>query len=317
MTRLACLLMLMLFLTLRFAAAEVACTINTAPKTIAGQFSLAQSYETGHCLTINKLKAVEHYTNAARAGHMLSQYHLAELYFTGYLPQFNAPEETRIPPDYPRAKYWYMQAAQQGHGDAQLRLAFLYAENHFQGLETDLDQAEKWFLKAAQQNAGDARFRLGNFYQHYRKPPQYDQAFHWLKQAAEGQHRVAQHDLANFYVQGKGGITRDTEQWYYWMLKSAKQDNLHAQIALSKAHQYGENNLPKNAQKSIAWAMRVARRTKSALWYNRIGDAFYTGEGNMPKSIKKAKIWYAYSAEKGDQYAIDRLSEIHLAKDQD
>jgi len=303
--------LLTLFLTIAPAHAEaMACDLNMESKTMQGQYDIAFSYEMGHCTEQDKIQAVERYTNLGNAGYASAQFRLGELYFSGYFPNFESTADEQVPPDYVKAKTWYLKAAEQGHGDSQLRLGFLFAEKHFAGLTADLDEAEKWFIKAAENKAKGARFRLANFYQHYRKPPQYDKAFEWMTKAAEAGNRVAQFDLAIFYLDGKGNVEKDTKAWFDWILKAAEQENLHAMIALSKAYQTGTNDVEVNAQKSIAWAMRVAERNKSIQWINRIADAFYEGEGNLPKNLPQAAEWYAKAAKKGDKHAANRLSRI-------
>ncbi len=295
--------LVVLFITPSFA--EKGLSLDTAPKNVQDLYALAGTY--GHASPI----ALNLYKKLAEENYTLAQYKLAELYFTGYSSHFSSPRSGRVLADFKKAKHWYKKAAENGHGESQLRLAFLYAENHFEGLEIDYNLAEKWFKKAAEQNAGDARFRLGNFYQHYLKPPQYDKAFHWLEIAAKDGHSVAQYDLANFYLQGKGSTKIDKNKWFYWINKAAKQDNLHALIALSKAYGNGENNIEKNTQKSIALAIRVANKNFSRIWYIRIADAFFEGEGNLPKSYARAKPWYEKAAVKRSEHAKERLEIIN------
>lgn len=212
------------------------------------------------------------------------------------------------PPDYPAAERYYLQAAEMGHGAAQMRLGFLYGETHFHGVADDLDRAEYWLLKAAEQNAGDARFRLGNFYLRTRKPPQMENALKWLQKAAEDGHAAAQYDLALLLLRREN---TDAETAQNWMQSAAGQGNLHAMIMLSRAHRHGLYGFEKDAQKSVLWAERAAERTGSVIWYTRIADAYYTGEGNLPPDREKAALWYEKAAKKGDGHAARRLSEIN------
>jgi|TARA_R110002124_G_scaffold64031_5_gene175381 hypothetical protein len=221
---------------------------------------------------------------------------------------------TAQPPDYPAAEKFYLEAAEAGHGMAQLRLGFMYAEDHFTGVATDLTRAEYWFLKAAEQDAGDARFRLGVFYRLTKTPPEPEKARHWLRLAAEAGHSAAQYDLAMMCLESGNGQSRDEAQWHNWMEKAAMQDNLHAAIALSRAYQHGLNGLEKDARKSVQWAAKAAEKTKSRLWFRRIGDAYFSGEGNLAANPALAKFWYEKAAKKGDEHAVRRLSEIQNLK---
>ena len=59
-----------------------------------------------------------------------------------------------------QAKYWWKQAAHQGHRDAQFKLgAVLYEEVFFEGDKGDVEQAKYWLEQAANQ-----RHRLAQFY---------------------------------------------------------------------------------------------------------------------------------------------------------
>jgi len=221
---------------------------------------------------------------------------------------------TAQPPDYPAAEKYYLEAAEAGHGMAQLRLGFMYAEDHFTGVATDLIRAEHWFLKAAEQDAGDARFRLGVFYHLTKTPPDFKKARHWLTLAAEGGHSAAQYDLAMMFLEDDNGQSRDEVQWHGWMEKAAAQDNLHAIIALSRAYQHGLHGLPKDAQISVQWAVKAAEKTHSRLWYNRIADAYFVGEDNLAANVALAAFWYRKAAEKGDEHAVRRLLTIQTMK---
>ncbi len=51
--------------------------------------------------------------------------------------------------NYPKAKYWYKKAAEQGNANAQNNLGVLYENG--QGVTQNFTQAKSWFEKAAAQ----------------------------------------------------------------------------------------------------------------------------------------------------------------------
>ena len=60
-----------------------------------------------------------------------------------------------------QAKYWWKQAAHQGHRDAQFKLgAVLYEEVFFEGDKGDVEQAKYWLEQAANQRHRTAQFYL-------------------------------------------------------------------------------------------------------------------------------------------------------------
>lgn len=276
------------------AAAEEGSPLDT--------YYMGRAYHHGYCgITQDIDLAITWYERAASADHMLAQYHLGEIYFTG----------SQKIPDYPKAKAWYQKAALQGHGESQLRLGFLYAENHFDGLTTDYEKAEYWFLKAAEQDAGDARFRLGNFYRNYKQPPDYQKAYDWLLQAAKGGHRVAMYDLGIMLLNGNG-VEKNVHDGLIWIEKAAAKNLLHAQMTLSKLYETG-SDVEKNMFKSLKWTLAIAMQpTASVFWINKAGDIFFEGRDGIPQNYPQAARFYTRAADKNDPHAQSRLGQMYL-----
>lgn len=268
---------------------------------VIDEYYLGKAYDEGYCgLAIEKTKAAQWYRKAAEQNHALAAYELAEAYFTG----------DGIATDYPEAKKWYLQSAGKGHGLSQLRLGFLYAENHFKGLTTDYARAEEWFLKAAEQNAGDAQFRLGNFYNNYKDPRDYARGFTWLLKAAEGGHRVAMFDVARALLEGKG-TARNPALALGWMKKAADEDVLQAQMALAEMYAEGKD-VPKDVQAALRWTLKIALKPTASVFYlNRAGDIFFEGWEGVPKNYPTARKFYERASAKGDAHARARLGEMY------
>ena len=310
----------------------IICPDKSAAQAGAGmdEYYLARAYDKGYCgIIVNQKLALQWYTRAAKQGHMLAQYQLGEIYFTGNVakaPESNtaaergdakAPESNTAAergdgtPDYPEAKKWYLAAAKQGYGLAELRLGFLYAEAHYKGLKTDYKEAEKWFLAAAQQNAGDAQFRLGNFYHNYKNPPDLQNAVYWLTKAEEGGHRVAMFDLARMLGKGEGA-PKNAEQSLFWMKKAAALDMLTAQMTLSEMYATGDG-VAKDQMQSLIWTLKVANQpTAIPYWIDRAADIFFTEGKTAPEDYPQAMNFYERAASKGDPHAEARLGRMYL-----
>lgn len=283
-------------------AEEIRCQdVNPAASSAQMRYLLARAYEKGACgIAQDPARAMQTYRQAAEHGHMLAQYRLGEMNFTG----------TAGATDFPEAKKWFLLAAEQGHGLSQLRLAFLNAEAHFKGLTVDYAEAEKWFLKAAEQDAGDARFRLGNFYHNYKNPPELEKAVYWLTRAAEGGHRVAMFDLARLLRKGEGAPA-DAGKALAWMTSSAKLGFLSAQMTLSEMYATGDG-VPEDPATSLFWTLKVAEApTAIPFWINKAGDVYFTGWGSVPRDYARAAAFYQRAADKNDAHALARLGLMY------
>jgi hypothetical protein len=82
-----------------------------------------------------------------------AQYGLALLYWQG----------KGTPQNYHEAEKWLLLAANSGHSDAQLKLAYLYYLIGVDGKKSPIE-AQKWFEKSAQQGNVDAQYNLGVLY---------------------------------------------------------------------------------------------------------------------------------------------------------
>lgn len=164
--------------------------------------------------------------------------------------------------DYPKAEDWLLRAAEQGHGQAQIRLGFMYGEHHFDGVEDNLEKAEYWLTKAANQNAEGGKFRLGNFYQHYQKPPDYQKSAYWLKKSADdNDYGSAQYDLARLYLSDHLGPADHAKGEHYLNL-AAEKGLKQAQIAL--VTYYEEHGQIENALK---WAEQLAKTDRASSYW--------------------------------------------------
>lgn len=287
-----------------FSASAISCPdIASAEEgSILDEYLLAKSYDEGYCnIKVSKTDAEYWYRKAALQGHALAQYELGETFFTG----------DGFPIDYVEAKKWYTAAAHQGNGLSQLRLAFLNAEAHFEGLTPDYAEAEKWFTKAAEQNAGDAQFRLGNFYNNYKTPPDHGKGFIWLKRAADNGHRVAMFDLGRMFMDGKG-VAKNTALGLEWLKRAADSDLLQAQMTLAEIYSTGTPDIGKSPRDAMKWILKIAAKPTASVFYlNRAGDIFFEGWEGIAKNYPAARKYYERAAAKNDAHARSRLADIY------
>lgn len=137
------------------------------------------------------------------------------------------------------ARYWFEQAARQGHLVAQYSLAKLYLSHDLEVRDTKLGM--EWLHIAAEGGSHYAMYRLAKEYlkgEHICRDPV--QAVEWFTRSAESGNPYAQYMLGKMYLTGKE-VPHDEEKAVYWLTQSADQGNQYAQFLLN--HQK-ENRLP-------------------------------------------------------------------------
>lgn len=179
------------------------------------QFDLAVLYAKGLGVPRDMTEAVRWYHSAAEKGNVQAAFSLGQLYSRGWgvprdeadalrwleLANSNDPDHSQItgwvqvagygmPQDFVQAAYWYRQAADRGHAEAQFNLAHLYARG--QGVPKDEQEAARWCRAAATHGFAPAQERLGVRYAQGRGLPQENgQAYFWLTVAANNGNRHA------------------------------------------------------------------------------------------------------------------------------
>ncbi len=137
-----------------------------------------------------------------------------------------------------KAEEWYRKAADQGHPEAQVRLAAMYFQCK------DEREAARWLRKAAELGNADAQFLLGCVYEHGDSiPHDYEEAAMWYRAAAEQGNAKAQVNLGAMYADGLG-IPQDHEEAAKWYRKAAEQGDVNGQFRL--AEMYADGRIPQD-----------------------------------------------------------------------
>lgn len=117
-----------------------------------------------------------------------------------------------------RAYQLLLPLAQQGHSQAQYRLAIM-AQNGL-GQVVNPPEAVRWMQAAAEQGLDLAQHGLGFMYLEGECVEQNDtQAAHWFRLAAEQGLAGAQAALGNLYEQGRG-VEKDFQEAQRWYVKA-------------------------------------------------------------------------------------------------
>lgn len=116
------------------------------------------------------------YGIAARLGHPVAQFDLADLLMNG---------DAGVPPDRPAAVAWLLRSASAGFLPAQLRLAEAY--ENAQGTPFDARAAVYWYRRAADGGFAVAQYRLSRLYYEGRDgvPRDWPEALFWLNVALQ------------------------------------------------------------------------------------------------------------------------------------
>lgn len=121
-----------------------------------------------------------------RPTHPEHQFTLATLYHYG--------QNKNIKKDPLLAIYWYEQAAQQGHREAQFRVGYLLCEEY--SAINEFQRGFRWLQQAATQGEMRAQYTIGCIYLEGKNMPKdLQQARHWLEMAMQAGHPEAQRML--------------------------------------------------------------------------------------------------------------------------
>lgn len=162
-------------------------------------------------------------------------------------------------------------AAAAGDGVAQFQLGLSYLE------QGRTDEGVSLIRKSANQNQPAAQYRLAKLYEIGEGVTQDSEMARQLtERAATNGNRIAMHDLALYYAEGRGGV---------------------------------EANLPTAAK----WFEKAAERGVVDSQFN-LGVLFESGQG-LPKNVNDAFVWYSIAAAQGDQFAKTRIEVLKSTLD--
>ena len=238
---------------------------------------------------------------AAQQGDVEAQFKLGKAYYDveGVAAGWNE-EETA---------YWFRQAAEQGHIQAQ----YLYI-----GLKSDDEQAVDWLRQLAEQGYAEAQLDLARAYQRGQKgiAQDHEQGIYWLRQAAEQEDVVteltpirisvgdsaqneARQELGIMYQFGDKakGVTKDYEQALFWYQKAVE----HGSSLISKSE---VEFIQQEMQRLKEWRQGAEQGDAEAQYCLAVEEESYGHE-------EKALYWYKESAEQGHIKAQLELAVLH------
>ena len=157
-------------------------------------------------------------------------------------------------------------AAASGDAAAQFQLGLSYLE------QGRTDEGVSLIRKSANQNQPAAQYRLAKLYEIGEGVSQDAQMARQLtERAATNGNRIAMHDLALYFAEGRGGVEADLKTASQWFEKAAQRGVVDSQFNL--------------------------------------GVLFESGQG-LPKNVTDAFVWYSIAAAQGDQFAKKRVEVL-------
>jgi len=134
--------------------------------------------------------------------------------------------------------------------------------------------------QAASANQPAALYRLAKLYESGEGVPQDDvMARQLIERAARGGNRIAMHDLALFYTEGRGGVELDMNAAKSWFEQAARRGVVDSQFNLAVLSESSEI-------------------------------------GSIPNP-EQALFWYSIAASQGDQFAVSRRDALRASLDAD
>lgn len=161
------------------------------------------------------------------------------------------------PQDDAEAARWFLKAADQGNGAAQISLGRMYYNG--QGVPEDHNQAVSWFRKAADQGYSTAQFYMGFLFANgYSEHRDWTEAAKWFGKAADQGHANAQSWLGELYLWGTG-VSQDYKEAARWFRKAAEQGDANAQFCLGWLLANGQG-IPRDRAEAARWYRRAAEQ---------------------------------------------------------
>lgn len=214
-----------------------------------------------------------------------------------------------------------LEAANQGHPDAQYQLGLMYVEG--EGVSQDMHEAYGWFQLASENHHRDAQaymgwmnllgtgtpYNLDSAIQYYvlslqpskealaAKEQQEVRAsqkgtIEWYQLQARRGNTQAQTKLGLMYVHGDG-VAQDYLQGYRWLQTAASSGDATAEYHLGMMYLEGQG-IAQDPIKGIEWLKRAASHNEPNAQYE-IGLLYYTGRF-VTRDFPAAYAWFNISA---------------------
>lgn len=285
-----------------------------------GENAIGNCYNWGQGVERNYTHAMDWYLKAAKKNHCYAQYSLGEMYEKGL----------GVKIDLETALGWYQVASENKHPNAADKVEKLetpaehYAEavkgdaehqNYLGvcyhdgiGVEQNFKLAAEWYTLAIKQNNKHAYNNLGSLYQNGQGVPKdLNKACECFKAAAMQGKLEAMVNYALCCYNGEGTEQNYTEA-LKWFHKAADNNHSGACCYLGICYESGQG-VEQNYQKANDWYIEGINIDENHWCYYNLATNYLNGNG-VPQNRAKAIELYKTSAEKGNEAAKEKLSEL-------
>jgi TPR repeat protein len=209
--------------------------------------------------------------------------------------------------DYQTALKIFNQEAAKGNPIAYETLGELYMFGI--GVKQDFHKAAEFFHKAIESDNKTAKISslviLGNIV--FRNTKHYDEAYSYLKQAADMGSVSAMRHIGEMYESGELGEKKNIEKAIFWYKKAANLNDPHSFVSLGLIYYYDKKD-NKKALKYFQTAYNLGERDLAAA---SLGNMYYNGEG-VQQDYKKAAHYLEEAAQKGNDMASNLLAILYV-----
>ena len=219
-----------------YATAATVCRNEAEQGSAESAFTLAVLYAKGLGVEMDHAQAIVWLKAAAQAGHDEAAYNLGMAYTRG----------DGVKADIPQAVTWFKQSAEAGNPKAQRDLATLYANGY--GIEKDPTQAFLLYRASAEQGITVSQLKTGLMLLRgegvARNP---EEAKMWLSKAAQSNDPTAQYTMGLLLSDSDPQASSD------WYRKASAQGNGYAMHNLALFYLYGRG-VKQDYAKALNWA---------------------------------------------------------------
>lgn len=185
---------------------------------LAATYWLGNLYYEGLGVEESMEKAFECYEYAAKAGLADAMNNYADMYFRGE----TVPQSDTI------AHHWFRKAAMLGVSEAMFTMGYMFEKGV--GVEADAETSLYWFEQAAFHGDLYAANYLGH---KAMQRADFDEAFVWYMQAAEGQDVEGEYNVGFCFEEGIG-TAQNLQKAKYWYQRAALQGDAQAKEKLAR-----------------------------------------------------------------------------------
>lgn len=250
------------------------------------QYILAMKYYQGDGLPIDRGKAADWFSKAAKQDHANAQYQLGLMYRDG----------TGVKKNLQKARHWLEKAADNNVVAATLALKSISSTDDAATLSGAGANPDHNGALAADNI--DSQLIAKN------SSPIYS----FLKHARDGDH-AAQYQVAIKLLKGEDGVKRDVNQAIKWLKTAAQEDYTQATIKLGMLYYQGID-VERDYRSAATW-MEKAAHTGDAQAQFMLGNLYRDGLG-VEKNNATAIMWYRKAANQGHREARKRLGGCRI-----